>query len=61
LKQKAQWVAMLSTQPIYILREVLQYLENHRIVIPGYTFLQDMVVGLSPASAGASLSCLTRH
>jgi hypothetical protein len=22
---------------------VLQYLENHRIVIPGYTFLQDMV------------------
>jgi hypothetical protein len=24
-------------------REVLQYLENHRIVIPGYTFLQDMV------------------
>jgi hypothetical protein len=34
---------MLSTQPIYILREVLQYLENHRIVIPGYTFLQDMV------------------
>jgi len=43
LKQKAQRVAMLSTQPIYILREVLQYLENHRIVIPGYTFLQDMV------------------
>ncbi len=22
---------------------MLQYLENHRIVIPGYTFLQDMV------------------
>jgi TnpA family transposase len=43
LEQKAQRGAMLSTQPIYILREALQYLENHRIVIPGYTFLQDMV------------------
>jgi hypothetical protein len=43
LEQKAQRFAMLSTQPIFILREVLQYLENQRIVIPGYTFLQDMV------------------
>ena len=43
LEQKAQRFAMLSTQPIYIMREVLQYLENRRIVIPGYTFLQDMV------------------
>jgi len=43
LEQKAQRFAMLSTQPIFILREVLQYLESQRIVIPGYTFLQDMV------------------
>lgn len=43
LEQKAQRFAMLSTQPIFIMREVLQYLESQRIVIPGYTFLQDMV------------------
>lgn len=43
LEQKAQRFAMLSTQPIYIMREVLQYLEGQRIVTPGYTFLQDMV------------------
>lgn len=43
LEQKAQRVAMLSTQPIFILREALQYLTNQRIVVPGYTYLQDMV------------------
>lgn len=43
LEQKAQRVAKLSTQPVFILREVLQYLTNQRIVAPGYTYLQDMV------------------
>lgn len=43
LERKAQRTAMLSTQPVYILREMLQHLSNQRIVIPAYTFLQDMV------------------
>ncbi len=43
LERKAQRVAMLSTQPIFILREALQYLAYQRIVAPGYTYLQDMV------------------
>jgi TnpA family transposase len=43
LERKAQRIAMLSTQPVYILREMLQHLTNQRIVIPTYTFLQDMV------------------
>jgi TnpA family transposase len=43
LERKAQRMAMLSTQPVYILREALQYLEKQRLVAPGYTFLQDMV------------------
>lgn len=43
LERKAQRVAMLSTQPLYILRESLKHLENQRIVAPPYTFLQDMV------------------
>jgi hypothetical protein len=34
---------MRSTQPIYIFREAFHYLEAHRIVAPGYTFMQDMV------------------
>lgn len=32
LERKAQRVAMLSTQPIYILRETLQYLTNQRLI-----------------------------
>jgi len=43
LERKAQRVAMLSAQPIFILREALQYLVHQRIVAPGYTYLQDMV------------------
>lgn len=34
---------MLSTQPKFILREVLEHLSNQRTVAPGYTFLQDLV------------------
>jgi hypothetical protein len=43
LGRKAQRIAMLSTQPVFILREVLQHLIHQRIVAPGYTYLQDMV------------------
>lgn len=43
LEQKAQRFAMLSTQPIYIMSELLQYMESQRIVVPGYTYMQDMV------------------
>ncbi|MDE2280617.1 MAG: Tn3 family transposase, partial [Xanthomonadaceae bacterium] len=43
LEQKAQRIATLSTQPLYILRESLQYLSNERIVAPQYTTMQDMV------------------
>ncbi len=35
-------MAMLSAQPVFILREALQYLAQRRIVAPGYTYLQDM-------------------
>ena len=43
LEHKAARIAAISTQPLYILRESLQYLEAQRWIAPGYTFLQDMV------------------
>ena len=43
LEKKAQRVAMLSAQPVFILQEVLQFMAQRRIVAPGYTYLQDMV------------------
>jgi len=43
LEKRAQRLAMLSTQPAFILRECLQHLKHERIVAPTYSFLQDMV------------------
>jgi TnpA family transposase len=43
LEQKAQRVARLSTLPIFILREISQYLTHQRVLAPGYTYLQDLV------------------
>ena len=42
---RAQQAARISSKPIYVLREVLQYLAEQRLVSPGYTFLQEDIVG----------------
>lgn len=43
LETKAQRVARLSTQPLYVLGEALRHLANERVVAPGYSFLQGLV------------------
>ena len=43
LETKAQQAAMVCGKPIYIFREILNYLQEQRIVVPGYSFLQDTV------------------
>jgi TnpA family transposase len=43
LGYKAARIATISSQPIYILRELFQYLATQRWVAPGYTSLQDIV------------------
>ncbi len=43
LESKARRVAMLSIQPIYILRELIQHLAGQRVVAPSYRFLQEMI------------------
>jgi Domain of unknown function (DUF4158) len=43
LESKARRVAMLSIQPVYILRELIQHLTGQRIVAPSYRFLQEMI------------------
>jgi len=45
LTLRAQQAARISSKPIYILREVLRYLTEQRIVSPGYTVLQEDIVG----------------
>ena len=43
LNTKAQQSAVVSGKPIYIFRELKHYLEEHRIVAPPYSFMQDAV------------------
>lgn len=43
LASRAQQAARISSKPIYVLRDLLQYLAEKRIVVPGYTVLQDIV------------------
>ena len=51
---------MLSTQPIFILREALKYLTNQRIAAPGYSYLQDMV-GRTVSGERRRITQLLRH
>jgi hypothetical protein len=43
LANRARQSARISSKPIYILRDLLQYLVEQRIVAPSYTVLQDIV------------------
>jgi len=41
--KKASHLATIFTKPIYVFKELISYLENQRIAIPPYGFLQDLV------------------
>lgn len=43
LMSKAQQAAKVCGKPVYIFRELVHYLETQRIVVPGYSFMQDIV------------------
>jgi TnpA family transposase len=44
LEARAHQSARISSKPIYVFRDLIQYLTDQRIVAPGYTILQ-MIVG----------------
>jgi len=43
LEEQAFRAASVCSQPIYIFRELMDYLQEQRIVAPGYSFMQDTV------------------
>jgi len=43
LAEKALQIVKLSAKPIYLFQSLIHYLEFHKIVVPGYSFLQDIV------------------
>lgn len=45
LQKQAQYLVNIYSKPVYLFKELLNYLEHHRVVLPGYTFMQEVVVG----------------
>lgn len=43
LEQKASKAVTFCGKPIYIFREIMNYLTEHNIVVPGYSFMQETV------------------
>ena len=43
LSEKACRAAKVSSQPIYVFRDLMHYLEDQRLVMPGYTSMQDLI------------------
>src|SRR4029453_18878701 len=43
LAAKAGQAATVSAKPIDVFRELMHYMAEQRIVVPGYTFMQDTV------------------
>jgi TnpA family transposase len=43
LEYKAQQSAKVYSKPIYVFRELINYLTDQKIVIPGYTLMQDII------------------
>jgi hypothetical protein len=43
LEARAREVAQVYAKPVYVFRELMRYLEEDRLAVPGYSFLQDTV------------------
>lgn len=43
LQEKANYLVTIHIRPIYVFKELLNYLENRQIVIPGYSIMQNIV------------------
>ena len=43
LEAHARHAVRISSRPVYVLRELVDLLRRERIVLPGYTYLQDLV------------------
>ena len=43
LEARALSAARMSSRPVYVLRDLVDHMRQNRIVMPGYTYLQDLV------------------
>ncbi len=61
LKIKARQVAMVCSKPVYVFRELLQHLIEQRIVVPGYSFMQDTVAKALAYEQNRLISIIQDH
>ena len=43
LEEKANGLVVVYTKPVYLFKELITFLEYHRVVLPGYTYLQETI------------------
>ena len=43
LSEKASQAAKVSSKPIYVFRELMHYLDDQRVIMPGYSFMQNTI------------------
>src|SRR5699024_11401686 len=43
IQKKARQVVTISSKPIFIFREIMNYLSEHCLVTPGYSFIQETI------------------
>ncbi|MGE0683287.1 MAG: Tn3 family transposase, partial [Candidatus Binatia bacterium] len=61
LQHTAQRAARVSSKPAYVLRTLLRTLEEQRIVVPGYSFLQETIGQALTAEQARVLALLRQH
>jgi TnpA family transposase len=45
LQEKAGYLVTIYTKPVYVFKELLNFLEHYRVVLPSYSFMQEQVIG----------------
>jgi len=61
LEAQARQAARVCSQPIYVFRELIEYLQEQRVVVPGYSFLQETVGKALLYEQNRLVSIVNRH
>ena len=61
LEEKARQEAAICGKPVYVFRELMDFLEEQRVVAPGYTSLQDIVGGALTFEQNRLATIVRRH
>jgi hypothetical protein len=61
LREKGQEAARIDGKPVYVFRELMSYLEEERIVAPGYSFMQETIGKALTDEQERLIAILKRH